>query len=96
MQPKPITRAALSRHRLLKGSAVTGILALGRSPVYAQSVPKKLIIAHNVAPPESSAVAFAEMAKALNKHNSGGIEIEFRGGPLEPSLTIRRSAGSIH
>jgi 2-methylaconitate cis-trans-isomerase PrpF len=85
MQPKPITRAALSRHRLLKGSAVTGILALGRSPVYAQSVPKKLIIAHN-----------AEMAEALYEHSSGGIEIEFRGGPLELPLTIPRSAGFIH
>ena len=39
-------------------------------------------MAHIVAPPESSAVAFAEMAEAINKQASSGLEIEFHGGTL--------------
>jgi hypothetical protein len=45
---------------------------------------EKLIMAHNVAPPESSAVAFAEMAEALNKDSSGGDTVEKAKQLLEP------------
>jgi tripartite ATP-independent transporter DctP family solute receptor len=39
-------------------------------------------MAHIVAPPESSAVAFVEMAEAINKRAEGGLEIEFHAGTL--------------
>src|SRR5260370_5722973 len=39
-------------------------------------------MAHIVAPPESSAVAFVEMAGAVNKQGSSGLEIEFHAGTL--------------
>jgi tripartite ATP-independent transporter DctP family solute receptor len=79
-----ITRAATSRRCFLKRAAggISGVLTLAQATAFAQSAPKKLIMAHNVAPPESSAVAFAEMAEALNKDSSSGIEIEFHGGTL--------------
>jgi hypothetical protein len=48
-----------------------GALAFGRAPAFARIAPKKLMMAHNVAPPESSAVAFAELAEAVNKNGSG-------------------------
>jgi TRAP-type transport system periplasmic protein len=82
MEPKIITRAALSRRRLLQGASLAAVLARGPAPAFAQTMPKKLIMAHNVAPPESSAVAFAEMAEAINKNTAAGIEIEFHGGTL--------------
>ena len=78
-----ITSAAPSR-RLLSGAAsgLAGILALGRAPVFSQTAPKKLVMAHIVARPESSAVAFVEMADAINMQASSGLEIEFHAGTL--------------
>ena len=75
---------APTRRRLLQEAAggVAGIVALGRAPAFAQSAAKKLIMAHIVAPPESSAVAFAEMAEAINKRAPGELEIEFHAGTL--------------
>src|ERR1700730_2843849 len=77
-------RPAPTRRRLVRRAAggVTGIVALGRAPAFAQSAAKKLIMAHIVAPPESSAVAFAEMAEAINKRAPGELEIEFHAGTL--------------
>jgi tripartite ATP-independent transporter DctP family solute receptor len=79
-----MTRPPASRRRFLQTATggVATILASRKAPGYAQSTPKKLIMAHNVAPPESSAVAFAEMAETVNKNSGGGIEIEFHGGTL--------------
>ena len=73
-----ISRAP-SRRRLLQRAAggAAAILALSRAPAIAQAVRKKLVMAHIVAPPESSAVAFTEMAEAVNKNANSGIEIEF-------------------
>ncbi len=78
------TYAAPSRRRLLSGAArgLAGVLALGRVPAFSQTAPKKLVMAHIVAPPESSAVAFTEMADAINKQASSGLEIEFHAGTL--------------
>src|SRR5215472_11645966 len=74
----------VSRRRLLRGAAsgLAGAWGLGRAPTFAQTAPKKLIMAHIVAPPESSAVAFVEMAEAINKRAEGGLEIEFHAGTL--------------
>ena len=78
------TFTAPSRRRVLSGAAsgLAGVLALGRAPAFSQTAPKKLVMAHIVAPPESSAVAFAEMADAVNKQESSGLEIEFHAGTL--------------
>src|SRR5947208_13820538 len=77
-------RNVWTRRRLLSGAAsgLAGIVALGRAPAFSQTAPKKLVMAHIVAPPESSAVAFAEMADAVNKQASSGLEIEFHAGTL--------------
>ena len=77
-------KPAPTRRRLLRRAAggLTGIVALGRAPAFAQSAPKKLVMAHIVAPPESSAVAFAEMTEAVNKRAAGELEIEFHAGTL--------------
>jgi len=79
-----VTPGVPSRRRLLSGAAsgLAGILALGRAPAFSQTAPKKLVMAHIVAPPESSAVAFVEMADAINKQASSGLEIEFHAGTL--------------
>jgi tripartite ATP-independent transporter DctP family solute receptor len=84
MNSNSSTFAAPSRRRLLSGAAsgLAGVLALGRAPAFSQTAPKKLVMAHIVAPPESSAVAFAEMADAVNKQASSGLEIEFHAGTL--------------
>jgi tripartite ATP-independent transporter DctP family solute receptor len=77
-------RNVWSRRRLLRGTAgaLAGLVALRKPPAFAQAVPKKLVMAHIVAPPESSAVAFAEMADAVNKQAGSGLEIEFHAGTL--------------
>src|SRR5580704_5486675 len=79
-----VTSGEPSRRRLLSGAAsgFAGILALGPAPAFSQTAPKKLVMAHIVAPPESSAVAFVEMAEAINKQPDSGLEIEFHGGTL--------------
>jgi len=73
-----------TRRRLLQRAAggLAGIVAMRGAPAFAQATPKKLVFAHIVAPPESSAVAFVEMAEAVNKRANGEIEIEFHAGTL--------------
>jgi len=83
MRIRSADRNVWTRRRLLSGAAsgLAGFLALGRAPALSQTSPKKLVMAHIVAPPESSAVAFAEMAEGINKL-SEGLEIEFHAGTL--------------
>jgi len=73
-----------TRRRLLQRAAggLAGIVAMRGAPAFAQATPKKLVFAHIVAPPESSAVAFVEMGEAVNKRANGEIEIEFHAGTL--------------
>jgi tripartite ATP-independent transporter DctP family solute receptor len=73
-----------TRRRLLQRAVggLAGMLAIRRAPAFCQTAPKKLVMAHIVAPPESSAVAFAEMADAVNKQANSGLEIEFHAGTL--------------
>jgi tripartite ATP-independent transporter DctP family solute receptor len=73
-----------TRRRVLQRAAggLAGILAIRGAPAFSQTAPKKLVMAHIVAPPESSAVAFVEMADAVNKHAQGELEIEFHAGTL--------------
>ncbi len=69
--------AAVTRRRVLHGAAALGILAAGRAPAFAQATPKKLVWAHNVGQPESGAIAFAEMAKAITEQSHGELEVDF-------------------
>ncbi len=73
--------AVVTRRRVLRGVAA-GFVAAGRTPVFAQAAPKKLVWAHNIGQPESGAIAFAEMAKAVTEQTHGEIEVDFQGGTL--------------
>ena len=79
-----MSRVSTSRRRFLQSATggMAAILAAGKAPAFAQAEKKKLVFAHIVAPPESSAVAFVEMAEAINKQANSGIEIELHAGTL--------------
>jgi len=79
-----MSRVSASRRRFLQSATggMAAILAAGKAPAFAQAEKKKLVFAHIVAPPESSAVAFVEMAEAINKQANSGIEIELHAGTL--------------
>src|SRR5437763_12418010 len=79
----PVTRPmSTSRRRVLQTAAAAGILTLGMAPAFAQAQPKKLVFAHITAEPESSAVAFVEMAKQVTEGSKGELVMEFHGGTL--------------
>jgi tripartite ATP-independent transporter DctP family solute receptor len=78
-------KSSLSRRTLLRGSAgLAGILATGRAPAFAQAQPKKLVFAHINANPESAAVAFDAMAKAVTERSRGALDMQFFGKTLIP------------
>jgi TRAP-type C4-dicarboxylate transport system substrate-binding protein len=66
----------------LAGVLASGVLMSGKAPAFAQAAPKKLVWAHNVAPPESGAIAFADMAKKVTEESKGALQIDFQGGTL--------------
>jgi tripartite ATP-independent transporter DctP family solute receptor len=74
--------APATRRRVLQGAGAAGILALAKAPAFAQATPKKLIFAHVTPEPESSAVAFAAMAKEVTERSKGELAMEFHGGTL--------------
>ena len=74
--------ASTTRRRILQATGAAGILSLGRAPAFAQASPKKLIFAHVTPEPESSAVAFAAMAKEVTERSKGELAMEFHGGTL--------------
>src|SRR5207244_6817032 len=75
-------RPVPSRRRVLQATGAAAILSLGKAPAFAQAAPKKLVFAHVTAPPESSAVAFIEMAKDVTERSKGELVMEFHGGTL--------------
>ena len=77
IRPVPATR-----RRLLQAAGALSFLALGKAPAFAQAQPKKLVFAHVTAEPESSAVAFAAMAKEVTERSKGELQMEFHGGTL--------------
>ncbi len=80
-----IAKSTFSRRTLLRGSAgLAGILATGRAPAFAQTQPKKLVFAHINANPESAAVAFDAMAKAVTERSRGALDMQFFGKTLIP------------
>jgi tripartite ATP-independent transporter DctP family solute receptor len=77
----PLT-ASTTRRRILQAAGAAGILTLAKAPAFAQATPKKLIFAHVTPEPESSAVAFAAMAKEVTERSKGELAMEFHGGTL--------------
>src|SRR5207244_4455989 len=75
-------RPVPSRRRVLQATGAAAILPLVKAPAFAQVAPKKLVFAHVTPPPESSAVAFTEMAKAVTEGSKGELVMEFHGGTL--------------
>ncbi len=71
-----------TRRRLLQLAGAAGAVSLARAPTFAQAAPKKLVFAHVTAEPESSAVAFAAMAKEITERSKGELQMEFHGGTL--------------
>ena len=71
-----------TRRRVLQTTGALGALALAKAPAFAQTQPKKLVFAHVTAEPESSAVAFAAMAKEVTEASKGELQMEFHGGTL--------------
>lgn len=77
------SRALSSIHRrsLVKGG-MAGILASGLAPSFARAEPKKLVMAHINAVPESAAVAFDWQAGEVRKRSGGELDMQFFGGTL--------------
>src|ERR1700726_1374263 len=76
------SRNAASRRRVLQAAGAAGLVALAKAPAFAQATPKKLVFAHVTPPPESSAVAFIEMAKEVTERSNGELVMEFHAGTL--------------
>jgi tripartite ATP-independent transporter DctP family solute receptor len=77
-------KTASSRRRFLirGGAGAASVIAAGWAPAFAQASAKKLVFAHVVPPPESSAIAFAAMAEAVTRQSNGELELQFHGGTL--------------
>ena len=84
------SKSTLSNHssqrRQLLGAAgvLAAIVAGGQAPVFAQAAPKKLVMAHINALPESAAAAFDWMAKEVTTRSKGALEMQFFGKTLIP------------
>src|ERR1700720_3886863 len=77
-----IRAASATRRRVLQAAGAAGAVALAKAPAFAQTAPKKLVFEHVTAEPESSAVAFAAMAKEVTERSNGELLMEFHGGTL--------------
>ncbi|NDG39357.1 MAG: TRAP transporter substrate-binding protein [Betaproteobacteria bacterium] len=84
------SKSTLSNHssqrRQLLGAAggLAAIVASAQAPVFAQAAPKKLVMAHINALPESAAAAFDWMAKEVTTRSKGALEMQFFGKTLIP------------
>jgi TRAP-type transport system periplasmic protein len=82
MGDRLMTKRPATRRRILQAAGAAGILSLAKAPAFAQATPKKLVFAHVTAEPESSAVAFAAMAREVTERSKGELQMEFHGGTL--------------
>ena len=73
--------SSIRRRSLVKGG-MAGILASGLAPTFARAEPKKLVMAHLNAVPESAAVAFDWQAAEVRKRSNGELDMQFFGGTL--------------
>ncbi len=73
----------IHRRSIIGGLAgLAPAVALRGAPAIAAETPKKMILAHNGPPPESSAASYEFFAKELTARSKGEIEVDFRGGTL--------------
>jgi tripartite ATP-independent transporter DctP family solute receptor len=75
---RTLTRSAVAALVLL-GLVVAG--SAGPTPTQAQS-PRKLDLAHIIAPPESGAIGFKYLAEEVTRRSSGTLNVVFHGGTL--------------
>src|ERR1700682_1164370 len=73
--------SAIRRRSLVKGG-MAGILASGLAPTFPRAEPKKLVMAHLNAVPESAAVAFDWQAQEVRKRSNGELDMQFFGATL--------------
>ena len=73
--------SSIQRRSLVKGG-LAGILASGLAPSIARAEPKKLVMAHINAVPESAAVAFDWQAAEVRKRSGGELDMQFFGSTL--------------
>src|SRR5262249_58544016 len=73
--------SGMRRRSLVKGG-MAGILASGLVPAIARAEPKKLVMAHLNAVPESAAVAFDWQAAEVRKRSNGELDMQFFGSTL--------------
>src|SRR5205809_2319131 len=73
--------SSMRRRSLIKGG-MAGILASGLAPSFARAEPKKLVMAHLNAIPESAAVAFDWQAQEVRKRSNGELDMQFFGATL--------------
>ena len=73
--------SSIQRRSLVKGG-IAGILASGLAPSIARAEPKKLVMAHINALPESAAVAFDWQAAEVRKRSGGELDMQFFGSTL--------------
>ena len=52
------------------------------APVQSQTAPRKLDLAHIIAPPESGAIGFKYLADEVTKRSNGQLNVVFHGGTL--------------
>jgi tripartite ATP-independent transporter DctP family solute receptor len=83
MQISSRNLSAIRRRRLVKGG-LAGIIASGLAPGFARAEPKKLVMAHINAVPESAAVAFDWQAQEVRKRSNGELDMQFFGSTLIP------------
>lgn len=73
--------SSIQRRSLVKGG-LAGIIASGLAPSIARAEPKKLVMAHINAVPESAAVAFDWQAAEVRKRSGGELDMQFFGSTL--------------
>jgi TRAP-type C4-dicarboxylate transport system substrate-binding protein len=81
--PAGVGPNGIGRRTIVKAAAgLAGILATGKAPAFAQTQPKKLIIAHVTPPPESGGTVLEWFAKTVTERSKGALVVEFHGGTL--------------
>ncbi len=73
--------SSIQRRSLIRGG-LAGVLATGLAPSIARAEPKKIVMAHINALPESAAVAFDWQAAEVRKRSNGELDMQFFGSTL--------------
>jgi tripartite ATP-independent transporter DctP family solute receptor len=75
---------SISRRTIIKSAAGFTTFALGSAGPFgtARAAATKLILAHNSAPPEITAISLQWYAKELTARSGGALDVDFQGGTL--------------